>query len=152
MYYRYQCVYTNLRLDVRDDTLCISAQVQGGNISSECTSKVGISTLKYRESFPSGVLRLWREVLLVLFELFRQDSFMSETLQTKCIQAVLASSMWGRDILVSNATRICYLYIYECSFNLIMAGNPARICLLQDVPLLFYWIGELLSCYRLHYI
>lgn len=50
---RYQCVYANMRLDTRDDTLCISAQVQGGNISSECTSKVGISTLKYRDSrFP----------------------------------------------------------------------------------------------------
>lgn len=117
---------------------CISARVQGRNISSEHTSKVGISTSKCI-ALPSSVLRSWRiEVLPVLFELFRQDSFMSELFNPSAFRPYLHRRCEEGSFEFQTRQEYAILYIYECSFNPIVAEKPgARICLLRDVPLPF---------------
>lgn len=108
--------------------------VQGRDISSERTSKVSISTFKYI-AFPPGILRSWRiEVLPVLFELFRQDiSWANSSVQVHSGRTCIVDVRKGHSSFKRQEYAI--LYIFQCSFNLIVAEKPACICLLWDVPL-----------------
>lgn len=104
--------------------------------------------------FPLVFLRSWRtEVLPVLCELFRQDSFMSETPQSKCIQAVLASSMWGRDISSSKRDKNMLFHI---SMNVLSIRswprNPERAFVFSEMYHFRLLDRRTLSCYRLRYI
>lgn len=121
---------------------CISARVQGRDISSECTSKVGISTFKCI-TFPSWCSSFMTNRSSSRFIwVIRVGQFHERTLQSKCIQAVLASSMW--DILVSNATRICY-FIYLWIVLSIRSRRETWGAHLSSprCTTSVYWIGEL---------
>lgn len=79
--------------------------------------------------------------------------FHERTLQSKCIQAVLASSMWGRDILVSNATGIRY-FIYLWMFLQSDRGRGIRERAFVFSEMYHFRLlnWRTLSCYRLRYI
>jgi len=131
---------------------CISAQVQGRDISSERTLKVGISHSSVSR-FP-----------LVFFIHDKQKFFpfyLSYSGRTVSCANSLVQVHSGRICIVDarrehssfkrNKNILFNIPIYECSFNPIVARNPKRAFFseMYHFHLLDWWI---LSCYKLRYI